>query len=432
TATTLSLLVIFVPLAFMAGRVGRFFKSFGITVAFAVAISLLISFTLTPMLSSRFLKLKHKGKSSKDSLIYSWIDRSYGWLLAWSLRHRWVIVTAGIVTVLWTVPLFFGVGKTFIPSDDQSEFEIIIQTPGGYTLEETSRLFAELEKKIKKLRGVTNILTTIGDTTGRVKPGEGDVTTGSIYARLVDLSARNYSQFNVMADAREIFNDYLDLRVSVQGVNLFAGGGTRATDLEFNLRGPSLARLQEYSDKVIARMRELPGVVDIDTTLSVRKPELRTIIDRKKASEFGIQIEDIASTLQTFVGGEPVSKYKEEDEQYDVWLRAVKGKRDDPQELMNLAVPGRSGNLVKIANFVNLSEQLGPSQIDRYNRQRKVTVVANLLPSLPLGEAVEKIRKIVKELDLPATYTADFTGRAKVLAETMTNFAIAFMLSFIF
>ncbi|MEK6600271.1 MAG: efflux RND transporter permease subunit, partial [Candidatus Binatota bacterium] len=431
TATTLSLLVIFVPLAFMAGRVGRFFKSFGITVAFAVAISLLISFTLTPMLSSRFLKLKHKGKSSKDSLIYSWIDRSYGWLLAWSLRHRWVIVTAGIVTVLWTVPLFFGVGKTFIPSDDQSEFEIIIQTPGGYTLEETSRLFAELEKKIKKLRGVTNILTTIGDTTGRVKPGEGDVTTGSIYARLVDLSARNYSQFNVMAEAREIFNDYPDLRVSVQGVNLFAGGGTRATDLEFNLRGPSLARLQEYSDKVIARMRELPGVVDIDTTLSVRKPELRTIIDRKKASEFGIQIEDIASTLQTFVGGEPVSKYKEEDEQYDVWLRAVKGKRDDPQELMNLAVPGRSGNLVKIANFVNLSEQLGPSQIDRYNRQRKVTVVANLLPSLPLGEAVEKIRKIVKELDLPATYTADFTGRAKVLAETMTNFAIAFMLSFI-
>lgn len=432
TATTLSLLVIFVPLAFMAGRVGRFFKSFGITVAFAVAISLLISFTLTPMLSSRFLKLKHKGKSSKDSLIYSWIDRSYGWILAWSLRHRWVIVTAGIVTVLWTVPLFFGVGKTFIPSDDQSEFEIIIQTPGGYTLEETNRLFAELEEKVKKLRGVTNILTTIGDTTGRVKPGEGDVTTGSIYARLVDLSARDYSQFNVMADAREIFNDYPDLRVSVQGVSLFAGGGTRATDLEFNLRGPSLARLQEYSDKVIARMRELPGVVDIDTTLSVRKPELRTIIDRKKASEFGIQIEDIASTLQTFVGGEPVSKYKEEDEQYDVWLRAVKGKRDDPQEVMNLAVPGRSGNLVKIANFVNLSEQLGPSQIDRYNRQRKVTIVANLLPSLPLGEAVEKIQRIVKEVDLPATYTADFTGRAKVLAETMTNFAIAFMLSFIF
>lgn len=431
-ATTLSLLVIFVPLAFMAGRVGRFFKSFGITVAFAVAISLLISFTLTPMLSSRFLKIKRKGKSSKDSLFYSWVDRSYGWILGWSLRHRWVIVIAGIVTVLWTVPLFFTVGKNFIPSDDQSEFEIVMQTPGGYTLEETNRLFRELEEKVKKLRGVTNTLATIGDTTGRVKPGEGDVTTGSIYARLVDLSERDYSQFDVMADAREIFNDYPDLRVSVQGVNLFAGGGTRATDLEFNLRGPSLERLQEYSDKIIARMRDLAGIVDIDTTLSVRKPELRTIIDRRKASEFGIQIGDIASALQTFVGGEPVSKYKEEDEQYDVWLRAVKGKRDDPQQVMNLTVPSRNGSLVKIANFVNLNEQLGPSQIDRYNRQRKVTIVANLLPSLPLGEAVEKIQKIVKEVDLPATYTADFTGRAKVLAETMSNFAIAFMLSFVF
>src|SRR3989337_2887724 len=185
--------------------------------------------------------------------------------------------------------------------------------------------------------------------------------------------------------------------------------------MEFNLRGPSLEKLQEYSDKMITRMRGEPGFVDIDTTLSVRKPEMRTTIDRKKASEFGIQLQDIASTLQTFVGGEPVSKYKEEDEQYDVWLRAMKGKRDDPQGVMNLTVPGRNGSLV------NLSEDLGPSQIDRYNRQRKVTIVANLLPSLPLGEAVEKVQAMVRDLDLPATYTADFTGRAKVLAETMPH-----------
>jgi len=431
-ATTLSLLVIFVPLAFMAGIVGRFFKSFGITIAFAVAISLLISFTLTPMLSSRFLRPQSKGKSSKESLFYSWIDRSYGWILAWSLRHRWVVVVAGTVTVLWTIPLFLAVGKTFIPNDDQSEFEIVVQTPGGYTLEESDRLFKELEGKVKKLRGVTNILTTLGDTSGRSKPGEGDVTTGSIYVRLVDLSERDYSQFDVMADTRGIFADYPDLRVSVQGVSVWSGGGVRATDLEFNLRGPSLQRLEEYSDRIIARMRAQPGFVDIDTTLSVRKPELRTVIDRQKASEFGIQVQDIASTLQTFVGGEPVSKYKEEDEQYDIWLRATRDRRGDSQVILNLPLPDRGGNLVKVGNFVTLHEQLGPSQIDRYNRQRKVTVVANLLPSLPLGEAVEKTKAIVEELDLPGVYMADFTGRAKVLAETMTNFAIAFMLSFIF
>ncbi|OGP21587.1 MAG: RND transporter [Deltaproteobacteria bacterium GWA2_57_13] len=431
-ATTLSLLVIFVPLAFMAGRVGRFFKSFGITVAFAVAVSLLISFTLTPMLSSRFLKVKHGARSSKESRFYSWVDSSYGWILAWSLRHRWAIVLAGVVTVFSTVPFFFGVGKTFIPNDDQSEFEIIVQTPGSYSLEETDRLFRELEGKIRRLRGVTKILTTIGDTTGRVKPGEGDVTTGSIYTRVVDLSQRGYSQFDVMADARKIFDDYPDLRVGVQGVASWSGGGTRFSDLEFNLRGPSLVELQNYTDQVIAQMRQIPGFVDIDTTLSVRKPELRTHIDRQKASEFGIQVADIASALQTYVGGEPVSKYKEEDEQFDVWLRAFKDKRDDPRAVLNLTAPSKSGELVKMANLVDLREELGPSQIDRYNRQRKVTIVSNLLSSLPLGEAVERVQAMVKQLNLPPTYTADFTGRAKVFAETMRNFAIAFALSFIF
>lgn len=431
-ATTLSLLVIFLPLAFMAGRVGRFFSSFGVTVAFAVAVSLLISFTLTPMLSSRYLKIVHAGKSSKQSRFYAWIDRFYGWLLAWSLRHRWVIVTAGVITALCLVPLFRVVGKNFIPTDDQSEFEVIVQMPGGYTLAETDRMLRELEQKIRGLRGVTAILTTIGDTTGNIKPGQGDVTIGDIYVRLVDLSQRDYSQFDVMADTRKLFEAYPDLRVSVQGVNSFTGGGTRQTDLEFNLRGASLALLQNYSDKIMARMRGLPGIVDADTTLSVRQPELRVVVDRKKLSEFGIQIADVATTLRTFVGGEPVSKFKEEADEYDIWLRAAEDKRKDPQAILNLTVPGRDGQLVKIANLAALSEELGPSQIDRYNRQRKVTVVANLLASLPLGQAVEQIQEFVRELDLPPTYTADFTGRAKVLAETMRGFAIAFALSLIF
>ncbi|HTM08791.1 MAG TPA: efflux RND transporter permease subunit [Verrucomicrobiae bacterium] len=431
-ATTLSLIVIFVPLAFMAGRVGRFFSSFGSTVAFSVAVSLLISFTLTPMLSSRFLKPKQSHKSSKESRFYSWIDKSYGWILGWSLRYRWVVVATAIFTVFWIVPLFSAIGKNFIPTDDQSEFEVIIQTPGGYTLAETDRLMRELEGRIKKLRGVTNILTTIGDTTGNIKSGQGDVTLADIYVRLVDLSQRGYTQFEVMADARRMFQEYPDLRVSVQGVNSFSGGGVRQTDLEFNLRGPSLEKLQEYTDKLIARMRDIPGLVDIDTTLSVRTPELRTLVDRKKASEFGIQIEDIADTLQTFIGGAPVSKYKEEGEEYDVWLRAIKNKRDDPQAVMNLTVPAKNGQLVRIANLVDLKEDLGPSEIDRYNRQRKVTIVANLAPTLPLGEAVQRISGFVRELDLPPNYIADFTGRAKVLAETGTNFAYAFGLSFIF
>lgn len=431
-ATTLSLIVIFLPIAFMAGIIGRFFRSFGVTVAFAIAVSLLVSFTLTPMLSSRFLKPKHGGSSkAKESWFYSAIDRSYGWTLRWSLRHRWVIMVIALLTTLSTVPLMKRVGATFIPIDDQSEFEVIIQTPGGYTLERTDGLFQDLEGKLRKLRGVTDVLTTIGDTTGKVRAGEGDVTSGSIYLRLVDLGERDFTQFDVMADARAILAKYPDLRVSVQGVNAFRGGGTRQSELEFDLTGPSLDKLIAYSDQLTARMHQDPGFVDVDTSLSVRKPELRAAIDRERASELGISVEDIAETLGLFVGGEPVSKYKEEDEQYDVWLRATKAQRNDPAEVYALTVWSPKAQLVKLYSLVQLDEARGPAQIDRQSRQRKVGMFANL-NGIPLGTAVQRVEAIVKDLHLPTAYKVQFSGRAKVLAETVQSFFTAFLLSLIF
>src|SRR5919204_5142858 len=215
-ATTLSLVIIFLPVAFMAGRVGRFFHSFGLTVAVAIMISLLISFTLTPALSARVLR-RLPPERAHGGRLYRVFETAYGRLLAWSLRHRWVIVLVALGTVVSTVPLIHVVGKTFLPQDDQSEFEIDIQTPGGFTLAEASRVFGEIEHHVRSLRGVTDVLTTIGDQSGRVKPGEGDVTTGSLYVRLVDLHEREFSQFDVMADARWILRQYPDLRTAVQG-----------------------------------------------------------------------------------------------------------------------------------------------------------------------------------------------------------------------
>ena len=430
-ATTLSLIVIFLPIAFMAGIIGRFFRSFGVTVAFAIAVSLLVSFTLTPMLSSRFLRPKGAGHTAKDSWFYTAVDRAYGASLRWSLRHRWVIVLLALATTASTVPLMKAVGATFIPQDDQSEFEIIIQTPGGYTLERTDALFQDLEARLRGLRGVTDVLTTIGDTTGKVRSGEGDVTSGSIYLRMVDLSQRSYTQFDVMADARKILARYPELRVSVQGVSAFRGGGTRQSELEFDLTGPSLEKLIQYSDRITARMHADAGFVDVDTSLSVRKPELRAVIDRARASELGIQVEDIAATLGLFVGGEPVSKYKEEDEQYDVWLRATKAQRDDPAEVYALTVWSPKAQLVKLYSLLQLDEARGPAQIDRQSRQRKVGIFANL-NGIPLGTAVQRIEAIAKDLKLPAAYHVQFSGRAKVLAETVQSFFTAFLLSLLF
>ncbi|MEW6270974.1 MAG: efflux RND transporter permease subunit [Thermodesulfobacteriota bacterium] len=430
-ATTLSLVVIFLPIAFMSGRTGRFFNEFGITTAVAILFSMLISFTLTPMLCSRFLKVKKGHKSAKERGFYRAIDRGYGWILELSLRHRWVIVVAALLTVYATGPLFRAVGKDFLPRDDQSEFEVTVQTPEGYTLERSAATFQELADRIGRLRGVEHTLVTIGDTSGFVAAGEGDVTSGSIYVRMTELEDRQFTQFDVMTDARSILAEYPDLRTSVQGVNPFAGGGARMSDFEFDLVGPDIERLEQYSNDIMTEMRRVPGFVDVDSTLALRKPEVRVNIDRKKAADLGIRVEDVAATLRTLVGGEPVTKYKEADEQYDVWLRASLPNRTDPHAIYNLAVKRPNGELVRLSNLVTLDEARGPAQIDRFSRQRKVTVVANL-DHLALGDAIKHVDRIVAKLDLPQLYSIRYANRAKSLAETGTNFTIAFALSVVF
>ncbi len=197
-ATSLSLVVIFLPIAFMGGIVGRFFSSFGLTVAFAVMMSLFVSFTLTPMLCSRFLKLEHAQPASgprvarsKSGIVYRLIDGSYGFLLRLALRHKFLVVAVTAVVVYSTVPIGRIMGVSLIPRDDQSEYEVTVTTPEGYSLERSSKLMAELESRIQNLQGTRHVFTTIGQTEGgRVVKGEGDVTRATIYVRITDLEER--------------------------------------------------------------------------------------------------------------------------------------------------------------------------------------------------------------------------------------------------
>ena len=429
-ATTFSLVVIFLPVAFMEGQVGRFFNSYGVTVAVSILVSLVVSFTLTPMLCARYLKMTPRAHASQRG-VYASIDRAYGLLLRWSLRHRWVIVLLSLLVMASTVPLFAAVGKDFLPHDDQSEFEVTVQTPEGFSLERTDETMRGIEARLHGLPHVTHLLTSIGDVSGRLRAGEGSVTTGSVYVRLAELEDRDLSQTDVMKQARAIMSEYPDLRSSVQNVNLFVSGGQRFSDLEFDLSGPSLAKLETYSSALMERMRAAGGLVDIDTTLSVRQPELRVAIRRDKAAIFGINVRDIASALRTLIGGEPISTFREEQDQIDVWLRAQRANRNDPRAIGDVTIATPSGALVRLANLASLSEERGPAQIDHLNRQRKVTLVANL-DGVPLGTAVERVRAIVAGLELPPTYGIVFGGRAKSLGESGSNFLIAFALSFVF
>ncbi|MEI8371350.1 MAG: efflux RND transporter permease subunit [Planctomycetota bacterium] len=502
-ATTMSLLVIFAPVIFMQGRVGKFFSSFGATVAFAIFMSMCISFTMTPMLCSRFLVLD-KNHSSKSGWVWRGIDRGYGALLRWSLQHRWVIVLACVLLLAATPILFRIIGFDFIPRDDQSEFEVAVTMPEGYSLRQSDEIFAEIEGRLAKLRGVTGVFSSIGDTTGRVSRGQGDVTIGNIYARMADLEERTvkwydvrhwfdgllgrsvdankyFSQFEVQNDARRILTEYPDLRVSVQDVSAFQAQGFRQAMIDFNLRGPNLDDLQIYSEQIMAWMNRDPrklgiaieshthrdwnetrlmetvdanlkkdpsfyGVlpegpsyfVDVDTSLTLRKPELLVKPDRKRASDLGVPVLAMSTTLQVLVGGMPVSKYKEFDEQYDVWLRAELPNRDRKNSIARLMIPSRrteaSGEamLIELANVADLVPAKGPSTIDRYGMQRQVVVTANLEGNKALGDAASELDAYVQSMHLPVEYRGEFLGRVKTLKESNNGFGIAFLVSFLF
>jgi len=432
-ATTLSLLVIFIPVVFMGGRVGRFFSSFGYVVAFSILMSMFISFTMTPMLCSRFLVAEEGHASSKSGPIWRLVEGFYMLCLRFSLRHRWLVVLVTVAVLGSTPTLMRIVGKDFVPRDDTSEFEVAVTLPEGSSLDRADELLVEVEGRLRGLRGVEKTFITIGDTTGRTVRGSGEVTKATIYCKLVDLKARDYGQFDVMADARRIIADYPDLRAAVQDVAAISGAGFRQVMVDLNLRGPDMDKLQEYSTRITDWMRSRGHYVDVDTSLSFRKPEVRIVPNRERASELGVSIQAISSTTNVLVGGEPVSKYKEADQQYDVWLRAERPFRGDADEIARLTVPSHKPGVgvVELGNVAAFEEAQGPSTIERFSRQRQVVVSANL-DGKALGEGVQELGDFVQTLDLPADYRWEFLGQAKSLKETNANFLIAFGLAFLF
>lgn len=432
-ATSLSLVVIFVPVAFMGGMVGRFFSSFGLTVAVAILMSLFVSLTLTPMLCSRFLKLEkidssHSG--SKSGWIYRGIESIYGLVLRWSLKHRWLTVLLSLLVVLTTIPIMMNLGVNMIPRDDQSELQISFIAPEGYTLERTDQVIGQIEQRLAQLPGVVHRFVSIGQS-GTAK-GQGDVTRGSIYLRIVELNERSFSQFDLMRRTREILAEYPDLRTSVSDVSALGGGPNGDNRIfQISLQGPDISQLAQYADTLRMNLQNLPGMVDVDSTLSMRKPELQVSIDRERAMDLGIPVQTIANTLNVLVGGQIVSNYKENTQQYDVWLRADKQFRTDSKSLLALTLPSPNAGPIELGSLARLQEQQGPSQIDRLNRQRTVTLMAHP-DQVSLNDAVVYAKNCVAELNMPPEYGIVFGGQADMLNETAYYFAVALVLSITF
>jgi HAE1 family hydrophobic/amphiphilic exporter-1 len=492
-ATTLSLLAVFLPVGFMGGIVGRFMSSFGFTSSFAIAVSLLVSFTLTPMLAARLIKrrvaaegpgtavLPSEGdapsaladeskvvagepgalaasyetaaeeetsappseevaqpdatgtrelrapRSSKESRWYRPIDRTYTAMLRWSMAHRWVVVLACVLAIVSIIPLFSMVGKNFLPVDDQSQFEVNVRTPEGSTLAATSALVEKIAADLRQMPGVTDSLVTIGGGQQQV------VNTASIYVKLADLKERNKSQDDLMLEARKVLQKYpKELRTSVQQVAAISGGGFRNADIQYVVGGPDLQKLTEYSEKLAEKMKTIPDVVDVDSSLIVGKPEVRVQIDRARAADLGVKVGDIAQALNVLVAGQEVSTFNEGTDQYEVRVRATGQSRTSPEALANLFVQSSKTGWTNLSNVVRVEEGTGPSAIDRLNRQRQVTLFGNVRPGGSQAAVIDQMNLFVKELNVDPSYSTGLAGRSKELGKAGTYFMLAFLLSFVF
>ncbi|MCZ7624619.1 MAG: efflux RND transporter permease subunit [Candidatus Methylomirabilis sp.] len=313
-ATTLSLVVIFLPVAFMGGVVGRFWNSFGLTATFAILVSLLVAFTLTPMLAARMLHPEqtaggglHPDRGSKLTGFYARFEHHYDRLLVWCLDHRTIVLLLAGLLLFSTVLIGRQMKPDFVVDDDMSEFEVIVETPPGSSLIRSDEILRQLEADLRAIPEVEHLFTTIG-VQGKDRA---NITDASIYVGLQHLRQRTRSQQAIMQEARQVFKNYPDLRISVQQINLISGGGFKQTPFNLVLRGPDLQQLDSYAQQLIKRLTAIPGFVDVDTGQAQRRPEVQVRIDRQKASDLGIRAEDIAVALRTMVGGEKIGFYRE-------------------------------------------------------------------------------------------------------------------------
>ena len=461
-ATTLSLVVIFLPVSFMSSISGRFLYQFGITAAVAIMVSLLVSFTLTPMMSSRLIRVSdakggHDAPTSRGGF-YRWIDTAYSHMLAFAMRHRYAVAVISLATVLTSIPLYRSVKQEFIPTNvDEAEFEVSVSAPEGTNLAVMNEVITAMEKDMLETPGVRLVLSSAGGSF------LGGVNQGGAYVRIAPHEERtfsisklwretkngnplnafrgNYTQQDVMQEVRRRLQKYAPMRISVRNAQSFNFGTGGRQDIDFVIRGPDIVALAGYADELMDRSVKLGGIIDADTTLKLNKPELRVLIDRDRAADLGVSTSDIATSLRLMVGGEErASRFRDEstNEDYDVELRLNDKDRSDPDTISRLYVPSArgtartSGGLVRLDNVVSIKRDTSPSRIDRLDRERQVSIRASVAPGYALADRIEAMRQAVGEMNLPVAYTTSVSGRARELEKTFTEFIWAFILSIIF
>ena len=432
SATTLAIIVIFLPVAFMKGIIGRFFFQFSMTVVFAVAVSLFVSFTLTPMLASRFLKSNHSsgGTARQPGRLSSSLESGYKRVESWyrkllgiALNHRAIVVISAAVIFIVSMYLVKFIGKEFLPSEDQSRFIVRLEAPKDYSVDEIENLFKGAEEFVISIPEVKTVFYGQGTF--------GETNKGSMFVGLKPKAERTRSQQEIMAEIRNRLRKIPGLKGFAEDVSL-VGGGQRMVPIQYTIKGRDLTGLQEYSKSIVAEFSKLPGIVDVDSSLEIGKPELRVHIDRDKAADLGVNIASVAETINLLVSGEvETTKYRDEarGRRYNVKMKLNPDDKDNPDDIKRLYTRSNDGRLVELSNVVTVQPAGGPGIINRVDRQRAITLFANL-EGKPLGEAMTELNAISAKI-LPSDYSTGYKGMAEMMGESFGYLMFALVLGIV-
>ena len=429
-ATTLSLVVIFLPIAFMSGYAKRFINPFGWTMAFAILVSMLVSFTLTPMLSSRFLKLSDAAadKKTKEHGFFHWLDGFYARQVNWALDHPGIIIGISIVTALLTLPLNRMVGREFVPTEDMGEWTIHVDSPEGTSLDGTTEIAFKLMDELSGIEGVAQIEPSVGVSQNLSSP-----THIHFLCQALPPDERKNTQAQIITEMRKRLAKHPSYRPSISSrTALGSGEGNISFPIALQMLGPDLSQIADYSKRALAAAQSIPSLTEPKIALNVSNPEIHVAVDRKRAADLGVRMATIGNTLRLAVSGDDeISSFKEGQEQYPVKIRVLESQRGDIAEIGRLTVPSANGP-VRIDNIAQIERGLGPTTLQRSDRQFAVMFISDIAPGHALDEATNDVRKMLTELNMPPTMSFKFQGQSKILDETTANMIMAIALAMIF
>jgi multidrug efflux pump subunit AcrB len=430
-ATTFTIVAVFVPVAFMGGMVGQFFREFGLTVAAAVLVSLFVSFTVDPMLSSVMSRPRTAADRERDrhrrfagAVLrgYDEVDRRYRGLLAWALAHRKTVVFGATSAFLVSLGLVGPMGKEFLGQADRGEFQVGVELSPGTSFAETERFTRDLERRMREAAPeIVTVFATVGQG--------GEVNQAQLRVYTTPPDRRKASQRAIVDRLRAALAVLPAAKLSIEDIPFIEGANEPPVMLL--VRGPDAKVLEEVSRKVFGIVQSTPGAVDARLLSAPGKPEIGVTVDRDRAGDRGLTVAGVALGVRAALEGDTVAKMRAGDEDLDVRVRLRPEDRDDPDRVGELTVPARDGTLVHLREVATIDRTDGPSVIERQNRQRLVTVAAGL-SGRSLGEITDDIARKLAAAGLPAGYEARFRGETERMQETFSNMLLALGVAVLF